>query len=47
MAARLSGAIEDDANCYVVVGPGDSSGIQKFMENEWDLDKYMKEFNDR
>lgn len=47
MAARLSGAIEDDANCYVVVGPGDSSAIQKFMEKEWDLDKYMKEYNDR
>jgi acetyl-CoA decarbonylase/synthase complex subunit gamma len=47
MAARLSGAIEDDANCYVVVGPNDSSGLQKFMESEWDLDKFMKEFNDR
>ena len=47
MAARLSGAIEDDANCYVVVGPMDSSGIQKFMEKEWELDKFMKEFNDR
>jgi acetyl-CoA decarbonylase/synthase complex subunit gamma len=47
MAARLSGAIEDDANCYVVVGPNDSSGLQKFMENDWNLEKYMKEFNSR
>jgi acetyl-CoA decarbonylase/synthase complex subunit gamma len=47
MSARLSGTIEDDANCYVVVGPNDSSGLQKFMEKDWDLDKYMKEYNDR
>ena len=47
MSARLSGAIEDDANCYVVVGPNDSSGLQKFMEKDWNLDKFMKEYNDR
>lgn len=47
MAARLSGAIEDDANCYVVVGPMDSSGLQKFMEKDWNLEQFMKEYNDR
>jgi len=47
MAARLSGAIEDDANCYVVVGPNDSSGLQNFMEKEWNLEKFMNEFNKR
>ncbi|MFX0048040.1 MAG: acetyl-CoA decarbonylase/synthase complex subunit gamma, partial [Candidatus Hermodarchaeota archaeon] len=29
MAARLSGALEDEADAYVVVGPRDSSGIGK------------------
>ncbi|MFX1397471.1 MAG: acetyl-CoA decarbonylase/synthase complex subunit gamma [Promethearchaeota archaeon] len=47
MAARLSGALEDEANCYVVVGPRDSSEVLKFMENLWTPEKYMKEFNER
>ncbi len=47
MAARLSGALEDEANCYVVVGPRDSSGIPKFVEDLWTPEKYMKEFNER
>ncbi|MFX1275447.1 MAG: acetyl-CoA decarbonylase/synthase complex subunit gamma [Promethearchaeota archaeon] len=47
MAARLSGALEDEANCYVVVGPRDSSGIPKFVEDLWTPDKYMAEFAER
>lgn len=47
MAARLSGALEDEANCFVVVGPRDSSGIPDYTKNLWDPVKYMKEFNDR
>jgi acetyl-CoA decarbonylase/synthase complex subunit gamma len=47
MAARLSGALEDEANCYVVVGPRDSSGIPKYVKELWDPEKYMQEFNDR
>ncbi|MFX1571938.1 MAG: acetyl-CoA decarbonylase/synthase complex subunit gamma [Promethearchaeota archaeon] len=44
MAARLSGALEDEANSYVVVGPRDSSGIPKFMETQWKPDEFMKEY---
>jgi acetyl-CoA decarbonylase/synthase complex subunit gamma len=47
MAARLSGAIEDDANCVAIVGPRDSSGISDFMKARWDPEKDMKEFNER
>ena len=47
MSTRLSGAIEDNANCYVVVGPRDSSGIQKFMETGWKPDEFMKEYQER
>ncbi|MCP4763015.1 MAG: acetyl-CoA decarbonylase/synthase complex subunit gamma [archaeon] len=46
-AARLQGAIEDGANCIVVVGPGDSSGIQKFMENDWKPKEFMATYNER
>ncbi|MHA1150887.1 MAG: acetyl-CoA decarbonylase/synthase complex subunit gamma [Promethearchaeota archaeon] len=44
MAARLSGALEDEANAYVVVGPRDSSGIANFMEKQWKPDEFMKEY---
>jgi len=44
MAARLSGALEDEANAYVVVGPRDSSGIPKFMETQWKPEEFMKEY---
>lgn len=47
MAARLSGALEDEADCYVVVGPRDSSGIPKYVEKQWDPEKFMEEYNDR
>ncbi len=47
MAARLSGALEDEANCYVVVGPRDSSGIPKYMETQWNPKQFMKEFAER
>jgi len=47
MAARLSGALEDEADCYVIVGPRDSSGIGNFMEKKWTPDKYMKEYEER
>lgn len=44
MAARLSGALEDEANAFVVVGPRDSSGIPKFIETQWKPKEFMKEF---
>jgi acetyl-CoA decarbonylase/synthase complex subunit gamma len=44
MAARLSGALEDEANAFVVVGPRDSSGIPKFMEIQWKPKEFMKEY---
>jgi len=47
MAARLSGALEDDANCFCVVGPRDSSGIPDFMNERWTPEEFMKEFNER
>jgi len=47
MAARLSGALEDEADCYVVVGPRDSSGIPKYLETMWKPEEFMKEYNER
>jgi acetyl-CoA decarbonylase/synthase complex subunit gamma len=47
MAARLSGALEDEADAYVLVGPRDSSGIGKFIDKQWDPEKYMKEYEER
>ncbi|MFW9969570.1 MAG: acetyl-CoA decarbonylase/synthase complex subunit gamma [Candidatus Odinarchaeota archaeon] len=44
MAARLSGALEDEADAFVVVGPRDSSGIPKFMETQWKPEDFMKEY---
>ncbi len=44
MAARLSGALEDEADTYVVVGPRDSSGIPKFMDTQWKPKDFMKEY---
>ncbi|MBY9003904.1 MAG: acetyl-CoA decarbonylase/synthase complex subunit gamma [Candidatus Lokiarchaeota archaeon] len=44
MAARISGALEDEANAFVVVGPRDSSGIPKFMDTQWKPEEFMKEF---
>jgi acetyl-CoA decarbonylase/synthase complex subunit gamma len=44
MAARLSGALEDEANAFVVVGPRDSSGIPKFMDTQWKPEEFMKEY---
>ncbi|MGV9142177.1 MAG: acetyl-CoA synthase subunit gamma, partial [Promethearchaeota archaeon] len=44
MAARLSGALEDEADCYVVVGPRDSSGIPKYVEKQWKPEEFMKEY---
>jgi len=47
MAARYSGALEDEANCYVCVGPRDSSGIPKWVQEKWTPEAYMEEFNSR
>lgn len=47
MAARLSGALEDEVDAYVLVGPRDSSGIGKFIDKQWDPEKYMKEYEER
>jgi acetyl-CoA decarbonylase/synthase complex subunit gamma len=47
MAARLSGALEDEADCYVVVGPRDSSAIPSFIEKQWDPEKFMKDYKER
>ncbi|MFX1345905.1 MAG: acetyl-CoA decarbonylase/synthase complex subunit gamma [Promethearchaeota archaeon] len=44
MAARLSGALEDEADAFVVVGPRDSSGIPKFMDTQWKPNEFMKEY---
>ena len=46
MAARLSGALEDEADAWVVVGPRDSSGIIKYMNNLWKPEEFMKEYED-
>jgi len=35
MAARLSGEIEDLSKWHVMVGPSDSSGIPKFLKQNW------------
>ncbi len=47
MAARLSGALEDEADAVVLVGPRDSSGIKKFYDTRWDPEKDMKEYAER
>jgi acetyl-CoA decarbonylase/synthase complex subunit gamma len=47
MAARLSGALEDEADCYVLVGPRDSSGIGSYMDKKWTPEEYMKEYKER
>ena len=44
MAARLSGALEDEADAFVVVGPRDSSGIPKYMDTQWKPEEFMKEY---
>ncbi|TET56867.1 MAG: acetyl-CoA decarbonylase/synthase complex subunit gamma [Promethearchaeota archaeon] len=44
MAARLSGALEDEADAFVVVGPRDSSGIFKFMDTQWKPEEFMKDY---
>jgi acetyl-CoA decarbonylase/synthase complex subunit gamma len=46
MAARLSGALEDEADAYVVVGPRDSSGIGKYMKEQWKPEEFMKIYTD-
>ncbi len=47
MAARLSGTLEDEADCVVLVGPRDSSGIGDYMNKMWTPEEYMKEYADR
>ena len=44
MAARLSGALEDEADAFVVVGPRDSSGIPKYLDTLWRPEEFMKEY---
>lgn len=46
MAARLSGALEDEADCFVVVGPRDSSGIGKYMQEQWKPEEFMEQYED-
>jgi len=46
MAARLSGALEDEADCFVVVGPRDSSGIGKYMQEQWKPEEFMAQYED-
>ncbi|MBY8988614.1 MAG: acetyl-CoA decarbonylase/synthase complex subunit gamma [Candidatus Lokiarchaeota archaeon] len=46
MAARLSGALEDEADAFVVVGPRDSSGIGKYMKEQWKPEEFMKIYAD-
>ncbi|MBD3197875.1 MAG: acetyl-CoA decarbonylase/synthase complex subunit gamma [Candidatus Lokiarchaeota archaeon] len=47
MAARLSGALEDEADAYVLVGPRDSSGIGSYIKKKWKPEEYMKEYAER
>ena len=47
MSARLSGALEDEADCVVIVGPRDSSGISKYMDTQWNPEQLMKEYAER
>jgi acetyl-CoA decarbonylase/synthase complex subunit gamma len=44
MAARLSGALEDEADALVIVGPRDSSGIGKFVKEKWNPEDLMKQY---
>jgi acetyl-CoA decarbonylase/synthase complex subunit gamma len=44
MAARLSGALEDEADAFVVVGPRDSSGIGKYVKEQWKPEEFMKQY---
>jgi acetyl-CoA decarbonylase/synthase complex subunit gamma len=46
MAARVSGALEDEADAFVVVGPRDSSGIGKFVKEQWKPDEFMKQYRE-
>ncbi len=46
MAARLSGALEDEADAFVVVGPRDSSGIGKYMQEQWKPEEFMEIYED-
>ncbi len=46
MAARLSGALEDEADAFVVVGPRDSSGIGKYIQEQWKPEEFMKIYED-
>ncbi|TFG06122.1 MAG: acetyl-CoA decarbonylase/synthase complex subunit gamma [Promethearchaeota archaeon] len=46
MAARLSGALEDEADAWVVVGPRDSSGIPKYIETQWKPEEFMKQYEE-
>ena len=38
-ASHLRGTIEDDTGWEVLVGPRDSSGIQKFLQEKWVVEK--------
>ncbi|GAH16684.1 unnamed protein product, partial [marine sediment metagenome] len=46
MAARLSGALEDEADAFVVVGPRDSSGIGKYIKEQWNPEEFMKQYEE-
>jgi acetyl-CoA decarbonylase/synthase complex subunit gamma len=46
MAARLSGALEDEADALVLVGPRDSSGIGKFIKEQWKPEELMKQYEE-
>jgi acetyl-CoA decarbonylase/synthase complex subunit gamma len=46
MAARLSGALEDEADALVMVGPRDSSGIGKFIKEQWKPEELMKQYEE-
>ena len=46
MSARLSGALEDEADAFVLVGPRDSSAIGKYIKEQWKPEEYMKTYED-
>ncbi len=46
MAARLSGALEDEADAFVVVGPRDSSGIGQYIKEQYKPEEFMATYED-
>lgn len=46
MSARISGALEEEADAKVLVGPTDSSSIPKFLDKMWDVEALMQDYRE-